>query len=101
MNIDTLINTAGIPALMGCICLYYAYRLLAKNDYKGVVVRGTKPRHPEEFCREGGKLLIGFGVASFLMGALMLVNPIIGLIEIVIAVVAIVILWKKMAEKHG
>ena len=92
---------AGISILIGCVCFYFAYRVLVLKDIKAIRGRGKpEPKDKEGYCRDTGRLLVFFGIGSFIMGALEMVNPMAALIEMVTWLVILFVLWKKVHEKY-
>lgn len=99
---DKILEVIGIPLLLFAICLYYGIKLMVSND--STLVRGKdkpKPKDEKNYCYWGGILIMAYGVASLLLGLLLLVNVYIGMAEIVIATIAFGICWKKMSSKYG
>ena len=90
MTVDAIIEQAGIPLLLLVICVYYAIRLIVLHD-----------KDEEAYCKAGGKLLLFFGAATFLMAILVFVNVYVAVAEIVICTVILGILWKRMEDQYG
>ena len=68
MTVDTIIEQAGIPLLLLVICVYYAIRLIVLHDSQAIRGKNKPPVKDEEaYCKAGGKLLLFFGAATFLM----------------------------------
>ena len=96
-----IMEQAGIPILIGMVCLYFAYRVLILKDIKAI--RGKDKPEPEDkegYCRDIGRLLVFFGLGSFLMGILEMVHPMAALIQTVVWVVVTFILWKRVDSKY-
>ena len=75
MTVDTIIEQAGIPLLLLVICVYYAIRLIVLHDSQAIRGKNKPPVKDEEaYCKAGGKLLLFFGAATFLMAILVFVN---------------------------
>ena len=53
------------------------------------------------YCKAGGKLLLFFGAATFLMAILVFVNVYVAVAEIIICTVILGILSKRMEDKYG
>ena len=97
---NDVIQKIGIPALMCLMCFYYGWKMYFLHDYKAIVVRGTKVKNEEMFCREGGKIVFGFGLASLAAGILFLFDVIAGLLLLTAAFLTVAVLWKRMAQKY-
>ena len=57
-----IMEQAGIPILIGMVCLYFAYRVLILKDIKAI--RGKDKPEPEDkegYCRDIGRLLVFSG----------------------------------------
>ena len=71
MTVDAIIEQAGIPLLLLVICVYYAIRLIVLHDSQAIRGKHKPPVKDEEaYCKAGGKLLLFFGAATFLMAIL-------------------------------
>ena len=55
----------------------------------------------EAYCKAGGKLMLFFGAATFLMAILVFVNVYVAVAEIIICTVILGILWKRMEDQYG
>ena len=102
MTVDTIIEQAGIPLLLLVICVYYAIRLIVLHDSQAIRGKNKPPVKAEEaYCKAGGKLLLFFGAATFLMAILVFVNVYVAVAEIIICTVILGILWKRMEDQYG
>ena len=64
-----IMEQAGISILVGCVCLYFAYRVMILKDIKAIRGKGKPdPEDKEGYCRDTGRLLVFFGIGSFIMG---------------------------------
>ena len=102
MTVDTIIEQAGIPLLLLVLGVFYALRVFVLHDRQA---RGGKKKPPvkdeEAYCKAGGKLLLFFGAATFLMAILVFVNVYVAVAEIIICTVILGILWKRMEDQYG
>ncbi len=101
MNFSSILEQSGISILLFVICVYYAWRLLFMKDYASV--RGKDqdpPKDIEGYCKAAGLIVIFFAVSTLVMAGLVLIDPIIGFVQILICTVIMVILWKKMSDKY-
>ena len=102
MTVDAIIEQAGIPLLLLVIWVYYAIRLIVLHDSQAIRGEHKPPVKDEEaYCKAGGKLLLFFGAATFLMAILVFVNVYVAVAEIVICTVILGILWKRMEDQYG
>ena len=102
MTVDTIIEQAGIALLLVVICVYYAIRLIVLHDSQAIRGKNKPPVKDEEaYCKAGGKLLLFFGAATFLMAILVFVNVYVAVAEIIICTVILGILWKRMEDQYG
>ena len=104
-----IMEQAGIPILIGMVCLYFAYRVLLYFAYRVLILKDIKairgkdkpePEDKEGYCRDIGRLLVFFGLGSFLMGILEMVHPMAALVQTVLWVVITFILWKRVDSKY-
>ena len=96
-----IMEQAGISILVGCVCLYFAYRVVILKDIKAIRGKGKPdPEDKEGYCRDTGRLLVFFGIGSFIMGALEMVSPMAAMIQMVLWLVIMFVLWKKVHEKY-
>ena len=101
MTVDTIIEQAGIPLLLLVICVY-SIRLIVLHDSQAIRGKNKPPVKGEEaYCKAGGKLLLFFGAATFLMAILVFVNVYVAVAEIIICTVILGILWKRMEDQYG
>ena len=101
MTVDAIIEQAGIPLLLLVICVYYAIRLIVLHDSQAIRGKHKPPVKDEEaYCKAGGKLMLFFGAATFLM-AILVLNVYVAVAEIIICTVILGILWKRMEDQYG
>ena len=51
-----IMEQAGISILVGCVCLYFAYRVMILKDIKAIRGKGKPdPEDKEGYCRDTGK----------------------------------------------
>ncbi|MCR5654713.1 MAG: hypothetical protein K6G07_03615 [Lachnospiraceae bacterium] len=99
MDMQTLIEQAGIPFMLFLICMYYAFRLMVFKDDASVRGKDKPPlKEKEKYCRYAGLIIIFFGVASLIMALLTMVNVYAALIEISVATLIMIVLWKRMTD---
>ena len=102
MTFQDFINLAGIPLLVFAILLYFGFKMLVLGDAYCVRGKKTEPLNDEKlYAKEGGKLLIAFALAAFLMGILLLFSVMAGVIFIVSASVLFAVLWKRLEDRYG
>lgn len=102
MSMEMILEQAGIPLLLFVICMYYGLRLLILQDVKGIRGKGQPPVKDEKaYAKEGGKLILFFGGATFLMAVLMFFNVYVAVTEIVVCTIVLGVLWKRMNDKYG
>lgn len=102
MSIQVILEQAGIPLLLFVICMYYGIRLIVMQDVSAIRGKKLGPvKNEKAYAKEGGKLILFFGAATFLMAILMFVNLYIAVAEIIICTLILGILWKKMNDKYG
>ena len=50
-----IMEQAGISILVGCVCLYFAYRVMILKDIKAIRGKGKPdPEDKEGYCRDTG-----------------------------------------------
>lgn len=99
---EIILEQAGIPLLLFVICMYYGIRLLVLQDVKGIRGKDQPPVKDEKaYAKEGGKLILFFGGATFVMAILTFVNMYVAVAEIVVCTVVMGVLWKRMNDKYG
>ena len=96
-----IMELAGIPMLIGGVCLYFAYRVMYLQDTKAIRGKNKpEPKDKESYCRDAGRLLLFFAAGTFLMGVLETINQTAALGEIIIWTVITFVLWKKLDDKY-
>lgn len=99
MDVQTLIEQAGIPFMLFLICIYYAVRLMVFKDDASVRGKDKPPlKEKEKYCKYAGLIIIFFGVASLIMAVLTMINVYAALIEITVCTLVMIVLWKKMTD---
>lgn len=99
---DKIFEVAGIPMLLVLVCFYYGMKLLITKDVS--LIRGNdkpKPKDNDKYCKAAAVLILSYGGASLLMGALLFVNSYIAFAEIVVATVVLGFGWKDINSKYG
>ena len=99
---------SGKTTLLRCL------NFLERPDSGQIIVNGEtlfdaseagkdKPpvKDEEAYCKAGGKLMLFFGAATFLMAILVFVNVYVAVAEIIICTVILGILWKRMEDQYG
>lgn len=103
MTVDTIIEQAGIPLLLLviCVCLAMPADRFALTVRRSAGKISRRLKDEEAYCKAGGKLLLFFGAATFLMAILVFVNVYVAVAEIIICTVILGILWKRMEDQYG
>ena len=102
MDFNSILEQSGIPLLLFVICVYYAWRLLIMKEYSSV--RGKDqdpPKDIEGYCKAAGLIIVFFGISTLVMAGLVLIDPVIGFVQILICTIIMVVLWKKMSDKYS
>lgn len=102
MTVEYFLEQAEIPLLMFVICMYYGLRLLILGDVSAIRGKNKEPLKDEQsYAKEGGKLLLFFGVATLVMGILIFINLYVAVAEIIVCTLILGVLWKRMNAKYG
>ena len=102
MNFQTIINQMGIELLVFAVCMYFGIRLLITRDV--TILKKENPesiKHPREYTFYAGLIIIFLGIAAIAMGIISFFNPKVALAVIIVAVIAMGIMWKFVYEKFG
>ncbi len=102
MDIQTIVNQMGIEILAFAVCMFFGIRLIITRDVK--ILKKENPesiKHPNEYTFYAGLIIIFLGVSAIAMGIVSFFNQVAALVVIVVAVVAMGIMWKFMHEKYG
>ncbi len=102
MDIQTIVNQMGIEILAFAVCMFFGIRLIITRDVK--ILKKENPesiKHPNEYTFYAGLIIIFLGVSAIAMGIVSFFNEVAALVVIVVAVVAMGIMWKFMYEKYG
>ena len=92
----------GIEMLVFAVCLFFGMRLIITRDVS--IIKKENPeeiKHPREYTLYAGLILLFLGVAALIMGIISFFNPTAAFIEIIIAVIAMGVMWKFMHEKYA
>ncbi len=101
MTFQEIINQMGIELLLFAACMFFGIRLIITRDVQ-ILNKKENPaniKHPREYALYAGLVIIFLGVSAIIMGIISFFNPRIALAFIVIAVVAMGIMWKFIYEK--
>lgn len=102
MSLGVIFEQAGIPLLLFVICMYYGIRLIIMEDASSIRGKNKEPLRDEKaYAKEGGKLLIFYGVATLVMAILIFVNLYVAVGEIIVCTLILGVLWKRMNDKYG
>lgn len=102
MTINTILELAGVPLLIFAVCVYYGARLMITQDAKAIRGKDKAPLKDEKnYAKEAGKLILFFGIATLIMGILILINMYAAVGEIAVCTLIMGILWKRMNDKYG
>ena len=102
MTFNDVVNQMGIEMLVFAVCLFFGMRLIITRDVS--IIKKENPeeiKHPREYTLYAGLILLFLGVAALIMGIISFFNPTAALIEIIIAVIAMGVMWKFMHEKYA
>ena len=102
MNLEAVLEQAGIPLLVFVICIYYGFRVRVHGDLESI--RGkNKPlvRDKEMYQKRAGDLILLLGAATLVMAFLLFVSVYAAFVEICISIVLFGILWKSIEERYG
>ena len=102
MTIDTILELAGIPLLVFAVCVYYGIRLMITQNAGLIRGRDKAPLKDEKnYAKEAGKLILFFGIATLIMGILILFNTYAAVGEIAVCTLIMGVLWKRMNDQYG
>ncbi len=102
MTFNDVVNQMGIEMLVFAVCLFFGMRLIITRDVS--IIKKENPeeiRHPKEYTLYAGLILLFLGVAALIMGIISFFNPTAAFIEIILAVIAMGVMWKFMHEKYA
>ena len=102
MTFNDVVNQMGIEMLVFAVCLFFGMRLIITRDVS--IIKKENPeeiKHPREYTLYAGLILLFLGVAALIMGIISFFNPTAAFIEIIIAVIAMGVMWKFMHEKYA
>ena len=102
MDFQTIINQMGIELLVFAVCMYFGLKLIITRDVK--ILKKDDPdsiKHPREYTFYAGLIIIFLGVAAIAMGIISFFNPKAALAVIIVAVIAMGVMWKFLFEKYG
>ncbi len=92
----------GIELLVFAVCLFFGIRLIITRDVS--ILRKEDPesiKHPREYTLYAGLILLFLGAAALVMGIVSFFNPTAAFVIIIVAVIAMGIMWKFMHEKYA
>lgn len=102
MTAQTFFEQAGIPLLLFVICMYYGFKLVILQDVSAIRGKNKEPVKDEKaYAKNGGVLIIFFGVATLVMALLLFVNLYVALAQIIVCTILFGVLWKRMNDKYG
>ncbi|WP_026651971.1 hypothetical protein [Butyrivibrio proteoclasticus] len=102
MTFSAVMEQIGIELLVFAVCLFFGLRLIITKDIK--IIKKDDPdsiKHPEEYAKYAGFIILFLGVATLIMAALSFISPLAAMIEIIAAVIAMGIMWKFMHERFS
>lgn len=102
MTFQDIINQMGIEMLVFAVCMYFGIKLVITRDVK--ILKKDNPesiKHPREYAFYGGLVILFLGVAALVMGVVSFFSPVIALAVIIVAVIAMGIMWKFVHEKYA
>ena len=93
----------GIPILIAVICIVYGLRLIITRDSSCIRSKDSVvPKDDRTYSLYAGLLMLGFAVASMLMGVLLItVGKEAALIEMVVSVIAVLIAYSELGKRSG
>ncbi len=102
MSFQEIINQMGIEILVFFVCLFFGIRLIITRDVS--IIKKEDPqsiRHPREYTLYAGLILLFLGAAALVMGIVSFFDPVAAFVIIIVAVIAMGIMWKFMHEKYA
>ena len=102
MDIQTIVNQMGIEILVFAVCMFFGIRLIITRDVS--IIKKENPesiKHPREYTLYAGLMILFLGVAAIVMGIVSFFNPVAALVVIIVAVLAMGIMWKFVHEKYA
>ncbi len=104
MDLNFVLQQSGIEFIVCAICLFYGIRLVISKDI-GIIIKDEeekrKIRRQTEYAFYAGTIILILGLATLIMGILALFNSVAAFVEIIIAVIAVGIMWKFVHEKYS
>ncbi|MBR4456880.1 MAG: hypothetical protein IKS32_11790 [Solobacterium sp.] len=103
MEMEQVMNQAGIPILLSVIGFYYAWRLLYMKDLECIRGKDKPPvrkKIHDEYAREAGRLILIFSIGVVVNALLLFVNIYAALAEILAVTVYVFVSWRRMAAKY-
>lgn len=102
MDMQQIVEQAGIPLLVCLVLVFYGMRLIFLQDITMIRSKDKPPVKDEKaYAKSAGKLMLLFAAAALLMAALIFVSVEAALAEIVVCTLALGILWKRMNDRYG
>ncbi len=102
MTFQDFLNTAGIPLIIFAVLLYFGCKMLIMGDAYCVRGKNKGPLKDEaRYAKEGGMLLIAFGIAALIMGILLMFNVMAAVLFIITATVLFAVMWKRLEDRYG
>ncbi len=102
MTFNDLVSQMGIEMLVFAVCLFFGMRLIITRDVS--IIKKENPeeiRHPKEYTLYAGLIILFLGVSALVMGIVSFYDAVAALIVIIVAVIAMGIMWKLMHEKYA
>ena len=103
MNVETVMNHAGIPVLLALVGFYYAWRLLYMKDLDCIRGKDKPPvrqKVHDAYAKEAGMLILFYSCAVVLNAILLFFNIYVAFAEIQIASVILFVRWRAMVTKY-
>ncbi len=102
MTFNDLVNQMGIEMLVFAVCLFFGMKLIITRDI--TIIKKDNPeeiKHPREYTLYAGLIILFLGLSAIVMGIVSFYNAVASLIVIIVAVIAMGIMWKFMHEKYA
>ena len=102
MTFSSIMEQIGIELLVFAVCLLFGLRLIITKDIKIIKKEGYEDiKHPEDYAKYAGFIILFLGVATLIMAALTFVSPMAAMIEIIVSVFIMGFMWKYVHERFA
>jgi hypothetical protein len=101
---NEILSQHGIELMLVLILFYFAFKVLVLKDVDAIRPKQWGPikdEHRDAYCKETGILLILFGICIIFMNVVLHIEPSLGLMFMMLAMVIVFWRFKKIEEKYG